>query len=128
MPSRARWSVAAVDEELPVDGVADPSLEGPHRFFAAVAFGLHAQVVRAAGGVVAHLGHGDDVDGVVELAVAARVEPVANDRSARGFDRGGGVVAGVVPGAREACDVAAVAEDVRGDDRAGPVQLGDRGA
>ncbi len=76
MSSRARWSAVVVSEELSVDGVADASFEGPHRFFAAVALGLLASVVGASRGVVADLGDGDHVDGVVELAVAAWVEPV----------------------------------------------------
>ena len=128
MPSRARWLAAAVGDELPVDGVADAPLEGAHCFFAAVAVGLLAEVVVASGCVVAGLGDGDHVDGVIQLAVAAWVEPVPDDRAAGGFDRGGRVVAGVVPGAWEPADLAAVAEDVGGDDRPDPVQLGERGA
>jgi hypothetical protein len=65
--------VAAVDEELSVDGVADASVEGSHRFVAAVAVDLLAWVVAAAGGVVARVGHGGHVDGVRELTVAERV-------------------------------------------------------
>src|SRR5262249_1631748 len=44
-----------------------------------------------------------------------------------GFDGGGGVVAGVVHGAREPADVTAVADDVGADDRANPVEGGERG-
>jgi hypothetical protein len=76
---------------------------------------------------VADLGDGDHVDGVVELAVATRVEAVPDDGTAGGFDRSGGVVAGVVPGAREPGDVTAVADEIGGDDRPNPVDLGERG-
>ena len=79
-------SAAAVEDEFSVDSVADASFEGPHRFFAAVALGLLPQVVGPSGGVVADLGDGDHVDGVVELAVAAWVEPVPDHGSAGGFD------------------------------------------
>jgi hypothetical protein len=109
-----------------VDSVADASLEGPHRFFAAVALGLLAQVVGPSGGVVADLGDGDHVDGVVELTVAARVQSVSDDRAAGGLDGRGAVVAGGVPGRREAANVAGVAEEVGSDDGADPLELGDR--
>jgi hypothetical protein len=76
---------------------------------------------------VADLGHRDHVDGMVELPMPARVEPMPHDWAAGGFDRGGGVVAGVVPGAREPADVTAVADQVGGDDRPDPVEVGDGG-
>ena len=127
MPSRARCSAAAVDDQLSVDGVADAPLEGTHRFLAAVTLSLLAQVVATTGGVVTDLGDRDHVDGVVELAVATRVEPVPDYRSAGGLDGGGGVVAGVVPGAGEPPDVTAVADQVGGDDRPDSIQADHRG-
>ena len=57
-----------------VDGVADAALQGAHRFFLGLAFGLFAEVVHASGGVVADLGDGGDVSRVVQLSVAAGVE------------------------------------------------------
>ena len=74
MSSRARFdSALLVGAELRVDGVADTSFQTAHRFFAALAIGLFAEVVRAAGRVVADLAERGDVDRVVELAVPARV-------------------------------------------------------
>jgi hypothetical protein len=116
--------MAGVGEELAVDGVADASFQGAEGFFAGLAFGLFAFVVGAAGGVVADLSDRREVQGVVELAVASRVESVPGPWPGRGLDRGGGVVAGVVPGGREPGDVAAVAEDDRRDDGADAVDVG----
>jgi len=64
---------------------------------------------------------------MVQLPVPVRVHPVADLRSRGRFDRGGRVVAGVVPGGREPADIAAVADQVRGDDRTGAVHIGDAG-
>ena len=55
MPSRARWSAAAVGDEVAVDGVAEAPLDGAHRVFATVTLGLFALVVVASGCVVADL-------------------------------------------------------------------------
>jgi hypothetical protein len=127
VPSRARCSAEAVGDELAVDGVADAPLKGSDRLFAAVALAVLAQVIGTTWGVVADLGDGNHVDGVVELAVAAWVEPVRTTGAAEGFDRGGGVVAGVVPSAGEPVYVAAVTKDVGGDDRPNSIQLGNGG-
>ena len=75
-PSSARCGAAGVSDEVAVDPVRDSSFQGPDRFFRCFAFGDVAVVVGAAFGVVAELGDGGDVDGVVEFAVASRVEPV----------------------------------------------------
>ena len=69
--------MAGVGEELAVDGVADAALEGAEGFFAGLAFGELAPEVDASVGVVGDLGDRGDVEGVVELAVPAGVEPVA---------------------------------------------------
>ena len=120
--------MCGVGDELSVDGVGDLSFERAECFFAAVAFGDLASVVDASGGVVAGLGDRGDVQCVVQLAVPVGVQsvPVVGCRRCR--DRCGGVVAGVVTGGREAADVAGVAEDVGGHDRADTVHVGDRGA
>ena len=92
------------------------------------AFGDLAVVVGAAGGaVVADLGDGGHVDGVVELAVAAPGEPVDLAVAGGRLDRGGAVVGGEVVAGGESVDVADVAEHGRGDDGADAVDLGDRG-
>ncbi len=75
-PSSARRTAAGVSGEVAVDAVRDSSFQRPDRFFGGLAFGDLAVVVGPAFGVVAELGDGGDVDGVVEFAVASRVEPV----------------------------------------------------
>src|SRR3954447_11643575 len=80
--ARSAWlSAAGVGDESLVDGVADVSLEGAHRFFAGLAFVLFAEGVDASRGVVADLGDGGHVDRMVQLAVTARVEAVSFLRS-----------------------------------------------
>ena len=116
-PGPRSCSVVEVGAELSVDGVADPSFHAAHRFFAALPVGLFREVVGAAGCVVTDLTECGDVDRVVQLPVAVRVEPVTNVRSRRCLDRCGRVVAGVVSGAREPTDVTAVADEVTRDDR-----------
>jgi hypothetical protein len=69
--------VSGVGEKLPVDGVADAPLEGPQRFLVGLALAQLACVVDPAGVIVSDLGEGRGVDGVVDLAVASGVEPVA---------------------------------------------------
>ena len=72
-------------------------------------------VVGAAFGVgFGDLGDGGDVDGFVELAVAAAVEPVAHDSAAAGFDGGGAVGHREAGFGREPGRVAGFSEDLRG--------------
>jgi hypothetical protein len=68
------------------------------------------------------------VQGGVELAVAASVQSMPADIAAGGLHRGGAGVAGEVVAAGEAGDVAGVAEQLGGQHRADPVQLGQGGA
>jgi hypothetical protein len=87
-------SAGRVDEELAVDGVADASLQRAQRFFVAVALGAFAEVVVTSGGVVADLGDSGEMDRMVELAVAAVIEPVARSRPRRRVQRRGRVCSG----------------------------------
>jgi hypothetical protein len=87
--------VAQVDLELAPDGIADAALESAQRFLLRLPLGDLALVVGPAGGVVADLGDGGQVKRVVELAVAAWVEPVTTAGPAGGFDGGGANRAGV---------------------------------
>ena len=80
LPDRLK-SVACVGEQLAVDGVADASLQGAHRFFAGLALCDLAQEVDASGRVVRDLGDRGDVQRVVEPAVSSRVEPVTHARA-----------------------------------------------
>jgi hypothetical protein len=70
---------AGVDEELSVDSVGDAPLERTHSFFLCLAFGDLAFEEGAARGVrEADLGDRGDVEGVVQLSVAAPREPVGD--------------------------------------------------
>ena len=97
LSSRARFFLAGgVRDESSVDGVADAALQRPQRVLLALILGEFAQVVVAAGGVMRPLGHGGDVDGVIEHSVAAAVDAVTCARSAGRLTGCGAVVAGVV--------------------------------
>jgi hypothetical protein len=61
------------------DDACELAFEAADGFAAAFPFGLFAFEVGAGGGVVARLRDRDPVEGCVELAVAAAVEPVALD-------------------------------------------------
>ena len=63
--------------EQVVEAAREVSLEAAERSLLALAFGFLARKVGLGGRVMAGAGDGDDVQGVVELAVAAAVEPVA---------------------------------------------------
>src|SRR4051812_39926058 len=63
---RRRRSAMRVSDEALIDDVDDAALESTQRFFAGLPFCLLAEVVAAAGGVVADLGDGGHVDGVVQ--------------------------------------------------------------
>jgi hypothetical protein len=98
------------------------------RRFVFHALGDLAVVINAPDGVViADLGHGSHVQGVVELPVPASEEPL-NVVVARGHVDGCGPVVGGEPvSGREAVNVADLAEHSRGDDRADAVDVGDAG-
>ena len=112
-----------VGEEGAVDGCGELSFERSEGFVAAVAGVASALVVVASGAGADGLGVGGEVDGVVELAVAAPGESVADDVATAGFDRCGACVAGKVVGAGEPADVADVAENLGGEHVADPGEL-----
>jgi hypothetical protein len=68
--------VSVVGEHAPVDHVGQLPLERPDGLEGLLALGEFAVVVVPAGAVVADLGDRGGVDDLVELAVAAPVEPV----------------------------------------------------
>ena len=111
-------AAAEVDLELAPDGVADPTLESAQHLLFRLPLGDLALVVGAAGCVVADLGDRGQVERVVQLAVAARVEPVAFAGTAGGFDGGGAVVGGEPLWGQEPGGVTDVAQDEPCDDRA----------
>ena len=68
------------------------------------------------------------MDRVVQLAVAAAVEPVADVRAAGRLDGGDAGVAGEVGSVLEPGGVTHDAEDLRGEDRADAGDFGEGGA
>ena len=78
LPSRAR-QCQGVSEELSVNSVGDAPLERTHSFFLRFGFGDLALEERAPWGVrEADLGDRGDVEGVVQLPVAASREPMSD--------------------------------------------------
>src|SRR2546421_5573711 len=115
-----------VEEQLAVDDVADAPLEGPERFLFRLAFLNLAVEERASRGVrVTDLGDGRDVDGVVQLPVAASGESLHDPAAGGDVDGGGAVVGGVVTLAAEPVDVAGVADEHAGHHRTDSEQLGE---
>jgi hypothetical protein len=100
LPSRARVSgrsgSAGVGDEVPVDDVADPALEGSDGFLGGVTLGELVVIEAAARAVTEpNLGDGGDVEGVVEGPVAAPGQPVGGPPGvSRGPLDGGGAVGG----------------------------------
>ena len=66
-----------IGQDAPVDDIGEAPLERSAGLGGGLAFAQLAQVVAAAGSGVAGLADRDGVQGSVELAVAAGVEPVA---------------------------------------------------
>ena len=80
-----------VGQELAVDGIRDPPLQTPQGFPAGLALALLARHIGAAGMVAAGLGDGHDIQGPVQPAVAATVQPMPLEAPRGGRDRGGAV-------------------------------------
>jgi hypothetical protein len=132
LPGPSRWLLSGspgVGQQAGVDGVADPPLEGPERFFVRLALG---QLLLVAGAAVAVLvpdpGDRGHVDGVVDAAVAAQREPAGLAVPGGHPGRGGAVIGGEVVAAGEAGHVGDVADDGTGDDRADAEDLSEGGA
>src|SRR5215211_1215878 len=104
--STAGWLVSVlVGQDAPVDDVGQASLERSTGLSWGLAFAQLAQVVAAAGSGIAGLADRDGVQGGVEVAVAAGVEPVALLVAAGSVQGGGGGVAGEVILAGKATNV-----------------------
>ena len=103
-------------EQAP-DAASEVAFEAADRFLFGLALGVSAVEVAACGGVSAGFGERDDVEGAVELAVAAAVQSVAFGVAGAGGDRGGAGVAGEARVGREALGAGGVADDDRGGDR-----------
>jgi hypothetical protein len=100
-----------------VDGSGELSFEAADGLASALSFGLFAVEVGAGGRVDAGLGDRDSVEGAVELAVAAAVEPVAAVFTGAGFQRRDASVVGELRIALEAFDRAYLAEQLGGAER-----------
>src|SRR6266542_5359187 len=109
-------SIAALFEGG-VDGSCELSFEAANRLASALAFGLFAFEIGPRGRVDASLRDRDPVQGAVELAVAAAVEPVASVLARAGFERGDAGVAGELRIGVEALDWSDLVEQLGGADR-----------
>jgi hypothetical protein len=65
-----------VGYQFPVDDVRDASFQRSEGFLLGFAFGLFLVVVDPAGGVLADLGDGGHVDGMVQHPVSSHRQPV----------------------------------------------------
>jgi hypothetical protein len=67
-----------VADQLSVHDVGQAAFQAAHGFVVIFAFGSFPQVIGPAGGVVADLGEGHDVQAEIELAIAGAGKPVAH--------------------------------------------------
>jgi hypothetical protein len=125
--THAGCSPCFVVDEVAVEDVGEASFERAPGLSGSLSFVELALVVDAAGAWIAGLDECDGVQGVVELAVAGGVEPVAATFAAGGFQRCGAGVAGEMIGAREPGHVADVAEDFGGDEVSDTPHVSDGG-
>ena len=105
------------------DDAGELAFEAAECFAAALALGLFAFEVGARGRVDACLCDRDAVQGAVELAVAATVEPVALVLAGAGFERCDAGVAGKLGVCVEALDRADLGEQFGGAEWAAAGQL-----
>src|SRR3954447_13859041 len=117
-------SVAGIGDESLIDRVADVPLQRAHRFFAGLALGLFAEVVRATRCVMTDLGDSGHVDRVVQLSVTAWAQPVPFRRPGRRLDRCRAVVSGEVTRRREPPDITDAADDDRCCQRTDSMNVG----
>src|SRR5664280_1204938 len=117
-----------VDEELPIDGVTDVTLEGADRLPLGLAFRhLPLEVDPALRVLLADLADGHHVDGVVELAVASPAQPMDDPATGGQLDWGHSGIGGeLVPGG-EPTDVSGVADQLAGQDRTDAIEPCQRG-
>jgi hypothetical protein len=116
-----------IGAELAVDDAGELAFEAAEGFGWGLVLGERAAIVVASGSGVHRLDVGSHAQGAVEGSIAGSGEPVAFDFAAGGFDGCGAGAAGVVPDVGEAGDVAAVPEDLGGQDVADPKDVGKGG-
>jgi hypothetical protein len=81
-------------DQLSVHDVGQAAFQAAHGFVVIFAFGSFPQVVGPAGGIVADLGDGHDVEAEIELAIASAGKPVAHHLAGGHLDGGGAGVTG----------------------------------
>jgi hypothetical protein len=74
--------MAVIGEQVAVDDVGEVPLQAPAGFLGSLGLGQLASVIDLARTGVADLADGDDVQGGVELTVAAPVQPMPTDVAA----------------------------------------------
>src|SRR5664280_573077 len=113
-----------VDEELPIDGVADVTLERPDRLALGLPLGrLLLEVDTPLRVLLADLADGHHVDGMVELAVASSAQPMDDPAAGGQLNWGHSGIGGeLVPGG-EPTDVSGVADQLAGQDRTYAIEL-----
>ena len=94
MSSRARLLFGCVADQLSVHDVGQAAFQAAHGFVVIFAFGSFPQVVGPAGGIVADLGDGHDVEAEIELAIASAGKPVAHHLAGGHLGGGGAGVTG----------------------------------
>jgi hypothetical protein len=77
-----------------VRDVGRAAFQAAHGFVVNFAFGSFPQVVGPAGGIVADLGDGHDVEAEIELAIASAAKPVAHYLAGGHLGGGGAGVTG----------------------------------
>jgi hypothetical protein len=78
--------VAVIGDQVAVDDVGEVAFEAPPGFLGGLGFSEFAPVVGLPGAGVADLADRDQMQGGVELAVTASVQPMAADIAAGGLD------------------------------------------
>lgn len=94
MSSRGRSNLLRVEEQRPVHRARQVALEGTASLAGSLSFGTFARQEQLRSVVSSGLGKRHCVQRSVQLAVPAAVQPVPDDRVARGWDRSGAGVRG----------------------------------
>src|SRR5215212_6430572 len=115
---------AMVSHQVPVDHVGELPLERAAGLLGRLGLAQLALVVDLSWARVADLADRDEMQGSVELPVAAPVQPMAAHIPAGGFDGGGAGGAGEVVTVGETGEIAGVPQDLGGKHGPEPEHLG----
>jgi hypothetical protein len=117
-----------VADHGPVDDIGKASFQAAHGFFVGLARGSFPLVVVPARGRSFDLGHGHDMQRVVELPVAGPRQAMPLDVTGRHFYRRDTAIRGERGLRPEPADRAGTGQDLRGDHIADAVRIGQGGA